>query len=570
LFARPTVLTRWSRPLLGVGLGGIVACGGDDSAATPPPPEPSGPVEPIYPLEVTNLADGAGLDVATIGERTRATVAADFDGDGHLDLFIGNPGDRSHILRNVTEGGTPRFELLQELSDGHLSWTAAAADFDNDGDVDLFVGGGGNECQDVDQLWVNQRIPSGDTTFVESRLAYGITTANDEVATSGVRWADVDNDGLLDLYLGRNRNPRCGSTAARTDVNELWLNKGDHFEEVATSVGLTFPGSTRHPTFFDVDNDGDLDLFDSNTASPNRFFLNGLAETGGLIFGMVDPLDHGGDADLLQPLNAFASCAADLDNDGWEDLVVFNRETEECSLAGIGPEERGYVHRIYRNLQGRGFDDVSEEAGVYLLVDDVTGGVMGCQLGDLNGDGGIDIYVGNGGPFQTAEDDLFFGTPYGMAFEDVSHLVRGVDDGGPYRTHGTVISDLTGDGQPDLFVGNGGPSALDAMEEPNRLLHFTWPDDTRFLTVELHGDGERVNRDAVGAKAELVLTRADGTTRSLHRRVSAGNCFSADPGRALSFGLGGDTPTELRITWPDGHTEQHAVAADARRLDIDR
>ena len=88
--------------------------------------------------------------------------------------------------------------------------------------------------------------------------------------------------------------------------------------------------------------------------------------------------------------------------------------------------------------------------------------------------------------------------------------------------------------------------------------------------VRLVGDGVSVNRDAIGSRIELVFDLADGSSRSLHRTQRGANCFSAENGRSIYFGLGrgstdeeAGTPTELRVTWPNGATSQHAVELGA-------
>ncbi len=534
----------------------------------------SSTTEPRTSIEVEDLSPGSNFDLGLGGERTRSMVAADFDNDGLDDLFVGNPGDPSFVVLNTSVPGNASFELLQVLSEGHLSWTAAAADYDNDGDVDLMVGGGGNECQELDQLWQNQLVETGTVSFVEVREAMGLTRSDvmDRMATTGVRWADFDNDGWLDLYVAHNASPRCGPSPPDTAQNQLWRNVGgERFENVTESSGMaTAPvGSTRHPAVFDYDDDGDLDIFDSNLQGMNIFLHNLHAETGELRFGSLDPvLLDGADQG---PLRAFASCTADFDNDGFEDLLVLNRAATECSVAtdtdtdteGVG---YGLLHAVFRNTGTGSFENVTATAGLDVQVAGIANGVMGCQIGDLNGDGAVDIFVGNGGPNAAGANDLYLGATSGLTFTDASSLIRSA---AASRTHGSVITDIDGDWVPDLVVGNGGPAVTKDVNEPNQILSFRWTHDASYLQVRLAGDGDHVNRDAIGAKVELVFEGADGATRSLFRTVKGGSCFSADNGRALYFGLGhsaesqpDDIPVRLEVRWPDGTTSQHPVTSE--------
>ncbi len=535
----------------------------------------------IAPTEITDLAAVSGIDPVPEGERTRAMVAADFDNDGMTDLFVGNPGDRSYILRNRSTPGAPSFEVAQVLSDGHISWTAAAADYDNDGDVDLVVGGGGNECGEIDQLWQNQLMETGQLRFVDvfqtsglSMADYGFPADADLIPTGGVRWLDVDLEGWLDLYVTHTDRPRCGRIPTEAgEVNELFRNVGGRFVRITDTAGLGGGSTTRHPSILDYDNDGDPDIFDSNLLGDNVLWHNMFAETGEIVFGQVTETG----ADLTYAERAFASCAEDLNNDGWEDLVVLNRAATECIVdegeyANDGYE--GAYHGVYLNNR-HGFNDATEAAGVKVQVPSDTVGVMGCQVGDVNGDGQIDIFVGNGGPQGAGRNDLYLGTPGATVFADASHAVRGgMGDPKAYRTHGSVITDIDGDGRPELIIGNGGPSAFEGTGERTQLLQFEWEQDNEYLRVDLRGDGEHVNRDAIGSRVELVFALADGSTRSVHRAIRGGNCFSASNGPALFFGLGrgateleAGTPTLLRIGWPDGTRSEHAVSVEPKTSD---
>jgi hypothetical protein len=559
--------------------------GGDTAPAVDTAPESTADEARLSPTSIVDLSRVAGVDPIETGERTRALVVADFDNDGRDDLFVGNPGDKSYILRNTSTPGAPSFETAQVLSDGHISWTGAAADFDNDGDVDLMVGGGGNECTEVDQLWKNQLVETGELSFIDVRVEVGLTlTADgkdadwDAIPTTGVRWVDVDMDGWLDLYVAHNTSPRCGRSPAHiAEINELWHNEGGtHFERITLESGLGgAQRSTRHPTILDYDNDGDPDIYDSNLLGNNVLYHNMFAETGEIVFGVVDTTKTGDS--ISAPERAFASCAADLNNDGWEDLVVLNRSTSECVIpsddttaATTTEEVFGLYHGVYLNHGAGGFDDHTYAAGLSVNVSKLINGVMGCQVGDLNGDGIEDVFVGNGGPQGTALDDLYVSQVGDEAYFNASRSLRNYSgEREALRTHGTVMFDVDGDHKPELVVGNGGPSALDGVREPNRIFQFEWAHDAEYLQVRLVGDGVDVNRDAIGSRLELVFELPDGSTRSVHRSVRGGNCFSADNGRSVGFGLNrgasgekAGTPVRLKVTWPNGIVTEHPVSVD--------
>jgi hypothetical protein len=205
---------------------------------------------------------------------------------------------------------------------------------------------------------------------------------------------------------------------------------------------------------------------------------------------------------------------------------------------------------------------------------------MGSQIGDLNADGVLDVYVGNGGPLDGEIDQLFVsatapGDPIG--YIDASALVNfpAPSDGHgssmpsyPYRTHGTSFVDINGDGVLELAVSNGGPSFRpDSVREPNRMFQFAWASDRQWLTLDLAGDGVHVSRDAIGTRAHLMGTRHDGTPLSIWRTVHGGSCFSAHNGFQLYFGLEyAATLERLEIFWPDGTTEvvDEGLVSEAR------
>jgi len=533
-----------------------------------------------WPVAVTDVALEAGFQDLVHGhhQRGRAALAADFDGDGATDVYLGNPGDTSYILRNTSlETGRLSFEPGPALLEGALAWGGAVGDLDNDGDVDIFVAAGGNEAVEHDRLFWNTdptrlEFAEGDAGIEGPVELDGVTAP---WTSTGATLVDVDRDGWLDVFVNSFWVLGSSDPAVWRAQNLLWHNRGDGtFQQVGAEVGFATEQKTMNSTWLDLDLDGDFDLYENNYKSENHVFVNQLVETGEPTFeDRTAALSLAG-ADLRYPERSFASAAADFNRDGYEDLVVFVRPWD--------PEESPHRsgHTVLLNVQGRGFVDLTSAMGlndpfVNWAGRAVGDGVMGSQVGDLNLDGIPDVWIGNGTPANGTVNALYLSTGElvrtrvdGLTvdvprFRNATDLVdvpapeqAGIDYAPyPYRTHGSLILDLDQDGVPELAVNNGGPGQMPAtVREPNRLFVFEYGVDPGWWHLTLEGDGEAVNRSAIGARVTVAVERdRDGASWIVRRWQHGGSGFAANEGLELLFGLAdADRITDVEIVWPDG------------------
>ena len=308
----------------------------------------------------------------------------------------------------------------------YIAAGAAAADVDGDGLTDLYVLGGQNQ---PNALFRNK----GDGTFENIAVAAGV--ASDGRHDCGAAFADVDGDGRPDLLLGGiNASPK------------LYRNTGTGFEDITAVAGLTLGGSTFSAAFADTDRDGDLDLMLSHwqTGNHNFFFENdGQGH-------FVNAGDRVGFADSFRPDLSFTPNFADINGDRWPDLLM---------AADLGHS------RVFLN-DGQGhFVDVTDG-----VITDENG--MGAAVGDVDGDGVLDWFVSSVGRAVAAKrgvtgNRLYRGLGNGR-FEDITDAA-GVREG--FWGWGSAFLDVDNDGDLDLFHTNGflGPFAPGYDGDPSRM-----------------------------------------------------------------------------------------------------
>lgn len=522
-------------------------------------------------VQVEDIGLQTGFQDTFLGhhKKGRALVVADFNLDGRPDIYVGNPGDESFVALNVPEGETGyRFELVQVLASSGFNWGASSADYDNDGDYDLYISVGGNEGVGFDRLFKNLWLETGGASlqFEDVTSVAGIAGptppgagAPIPVASSNGIWGDYNLDGWIDLFV--SVNVHATSLSQIKGRNVLWINNGDGtFANLTASAGLHQTSfATQNSTALDFDNDGDVDLYESNNEAPNVLWRNALKETGSLTFDDVTLQMSAPGESLKFPLSAFASTTGDFNNDGWLDMMVFRRHDFQEPGSPYPPG-----HAIFMNVVGEKFRNMAGASGINKGFAPIKG-VMGCQIGDLNGDSVPDVLVGNGGPFDGEADDLFFSdSQFGKLphYQDASSLVDFAAPEGPgpvypeypYRTHGTVMADFDGDGLLELGVANGGMLLQpNAVREPNRLFRFDLSPRPSWLKVRPVGNGTSVSRDAIGARIEVTARVDGGPARTHHGTLLGASAFSAQSGFEVFFGLDqADVVESLRVRWPDG------------------
>ncbi len=466
----------------------------------------------------------------------------------------------------------------------HMSGGAAAADFDNDGFVDLFV----TRIDNSDILYRNL----GNGTFQDVSTSAGFTQS---LNTNGATWADIDNDGDKDLYVTTLLD---GSFR-----NHLYINDGlGSFTEQAVSrnADLSSTGFTHgfSSTFGDYDHDGYLDLFTSEWnvfGAGNSRLLRNLGASNPGEFEDVT-ISAGVDVSVGQPNGlsfAFAPTFTDMDRDGHPDLVIagdfgasrlfWNNGdgtfTNGTVSAGVGTDENGmgsaigdydgdgdldwFVssiyqaegacggggvpcgwgdsgNRLYQNNGDRTFTDATETAGVR-----EGGWGWGSAFLDYDNDGDLDLTHTNGVdfPFSTAEapfvnDPTRFWENNGGVFSDVATQV-GITDNDSGK--GLVTFDYDNDGDLDLFVVNNADQPV--------LYQNVGGNSNDWLRIKTIGTIS--NADGIGAQITVLVDEAS-PDEALYWEINAGSGYLGQSDLIAHFGFGDLQGTIDRITveWP--------------------
>ncbi len=264
-----------------------------------------------YEIEANRLfannGDGTFTDVtaeAGVGLKafTYSASFADYDNDGDLDLYCANygVGAKNVLFANNGDGTFTDVTDAAGVGDKSWSWMGVWSDIDNDGDVDLYVVNGRYPVGEPNKLFVN----NGNGTFTESAAAAGISDANWGL---GASFGDVDNDGDFDLFVSNY-----------IGGNNLYLNDGKGaFTKASGQIAVGEEGWGKGPTFGDIDNDGDLDLYEGDCKLANQMYIN---DGKGNFTNVADAQPQLKCATVRTKGTAFA----DVDNDGDLDLYVIN------------------------------------------------------------------------------------------------------------------------------------------------------------------------------------------------------------------------------------------------------
>lgn len=445
---------------------------------------------PVFePMQPDTLGAGANF----------SNAFADYDGDGDPDLFVGFDGKPNRLYRN-DKGVFTDVAAAAGVADSRPTRASAWGDVDADGDPDLLLGFTPSPNQSVLKLYRNTG-----GTFTDITTESGLM-----VPTGAVRqpaFVDVDADGDLDLFI-----------AFRDRGNALYRNDGGKLTDIAPTIGLADARRTVGAVWFDYDEDGDLDVAVANMdGDANGLFRNDggkftdAAESAGVAWGGRAPKSPGH--------GTVRVCAEDVDADGKIDLFAAN----------YGP--LGF----FRN-RGKGvFED---RAAAWNIAIDSR--YDACAFTDFDHDGRLDLYV-NGTVTGGAswQDSLFRNT--GAAFEDVTPAgIRRLQ-----ADHGVQWADVDGDGDMDLALTG---SRTDGTHVVMRNL-LPAADAARGLHVRVVDGKGRATR----AGAEVRAFAAGGSRVIATRVVDGGSGYDSQNDLPVHIGVPtGVSRVDVQVIMPGG------------------
>ncbi len=487
----------------------------------------------------TNGAGGFKYVIETVGP---GVGFLDYDSDGFLDIYLVNgaatPGTeyqtapRNALYRNLHDGDFSDVTYASKTGDEGYGMGVAAGDYDNDGNVDIYLGNFGENV-----LYRN----IGDGTFENVSVSAGV--ADRRWATS-CAFSDTDRDGFLDLYVanyhdfsyenhrvcsegGSGLQLYCGPEAFDGVGDVLFRNSGNgKFVDVTESVGLLREdGKELGVVFGDVDADGDSDLYLANDKTLNFLFLNS-GDGNFSEVGLISGASYNEDGDVEAGMGVDMG---DYDNDLSPDLFVTNFQWE--------------TNTLYRNFGDGTFLDETYVAG--LGKGSIPYLSWGTKFCDFNNDGHRDIFIANGhleSDVEIYENATFAQKNQLFINKGTGYFEEFIPQSGALQiekvSRGAAFGDYDVDGDIDVLVAN-------INDFPSLLRNDT---ETENHWIRLHLVGSESNKSAIGAR---VVVYSDGFTQT--DEVRSGASFLSQSSMSLHFGLGAsEILDKIVVYWPSG------------------
>lgn len=453
----------------------------------------------------------------------------DFNNDGLIDIFVTSYGmsDQCKLFINTGNG------FDDKTKDAGLEGIVSGlncihADYDNDGDVDIFIlrgawlGKGGNHPNSL----LNN---NGNGTFTDITQKAGILSFH---PTQTAAWADVNNDGFLDLFIGNE------SKGKQSHPCELFINQHDgQFLEQSKLYNLgSIEGFIKGVAFGDINNDNWPDLYISIMGGNNMLFKNE--------FGTFKNIASS--SGVEKPIFSFPTWFWDVNNDGYDDIFVASYDERNLKdISGDFVKELEYENivstksKLFINNGDETFDDKSKVFNI-----DKSLYSMGSNFGDLDNDGWLDFYIGTGSPeFTSVIPNRMFRNNNGVVFEEVTsaggfgHIQKG---------HGIGFADLDNDGDQDIYAVLGG--AFEGDNYPN--ICFENPiSDNQWVILKL--EGIKSNKSAIGTKLKLELENG----QTIFHSINTGGSFGGNSLQA-EIGLGqNQLINSLTVYWSNSEAQ---------------
>jgi tetratricopeptide (TPR) repeat protein len=466
-----------------------------------------------------DVAPAAGINLYSM---SGGLIVDDFERNGLYDIVTSDFGQCApmHFFHNNGNGTftdhTSQAGLAGQLGGLNLIQT----DYNNDGCLDILVLRGAWEIPQRMSLLRN----NCDGTFTDVTMAAGL---GEPMQTQTGVWADIDNDGFLDLFVGNEAGP-----------SHLFRNKGDGtFEDISHAAGVDRVAFTKGVVAADYDNDGFIDFYVSNLNGDHFLYHNNHNGT------FTDVALQAG---VRKPWQSFAAWFFDYDNDGWPDLFVtsYYVSVDESVRSYLGLPPNAETLKLYKNLGNGTFRDVTSEVGL-----DRVFMPMGSNFGDIDNDGFLDIYLGTGNPsYASMLPNVMLHNKEGKFFTDVT---AASGTGELHKGHGVAFADIDNDGDEDLLTEIGG--AVPGDSHAFRL--FENPGNGNDW-ISLHLVGVKTNHAAIGARIKVMVQNEGKPPRFIFRTVGSGGSFGASP-LTQHIGLGKSAKIlDLEITWPTSQTHQ--------------